>query len=200
MANREFEAGLEAAEVATLPKKIARQTLMKPYEERYRPELAHAERALILEVLDSAWKDHLYHMDHVRSGIGLSSYAQKDPKTEYKREGRRAFNDMWDRVGEQVTGAIFRLEQESKQFVGNLWRLTEARAVHAAAPAEVAPAPDAAPVGSPSGRADRQLNENRGDGGEEAVVTIQKSGPQVGRNDPCPCGSGKKYKKCHGAD
>ena len=199
-ANKEFEAGLEATQIATLPKKIARQTLMKPYEERYRPELAHAERALILEVLDTAWKDHLYHMDHVRSGIGLSSYAQKDPKTEYKREGRRAFNDMWDRVGEQVTGAIFRLEQESKQFVGNLWRLTEARAVHAAAPAETAPAPDAAPVGSPSGRADRQLSENRGEGGEEAVVTIHKSGPQVGRNDPCPCGSGKKYKKCHGAD
>ena len=198
-ANKEFEAGLEASQVATLPKKRARQVLMKPYEERYRPELAHAERALILEVLDTAWKDHLYHMDHVRSGIGLSSYAQKDPKTEYKREGRRAFNDMWDRVGEQVTGAIFRLEKESRQFVGNLWHLTQARAVHAAAPAETAPNPDAAPVGKPSGTVDRQLSENRGDGGEAAVVTIHNDGPQVGRNDPCPCGSGKKYKKCHGA-
>ncbi|NNJ27493.1 Protein translocase subunit SecA [Planctomycetes bacterium LzC2] len=200
-ANKEFEAGLEAAEVATLPKARARQVLLKPYEERYRPELAHAERLLILEVLDTAWKDHLYHMDQVRSGIGLSSYAQKDPKTEYKREGRKAFNDMWDRVGEQVTRAIFRLERDSKQFVGNLWQLTEQKAIHAAPTADTAPAPDHA--GGVEGRGERQreLSTNRGDGeGEATVAPIKNTAPDVGRNDPCPCGSGKKYKKCHGAD
>ena len=199
-ANQEFEAGLEAAQVATLPKARARQVLLKPYEERYRPELAHAERLLILEVLDTAWKDHLYHMDQVRSGIGLSSYAQKDPKTEYKREGRKAFNDMWDRVGEQVTRAIFRLERDSKQFVGNLWHLTQARAVHAAPTADTAPNPDHAGAGARSSAADRNLSTNRGGAEPDAPVEpIKNDGPHVGRNDPCPCGSGKKYKKCHGA-
>ena len=200
-ANQEFEAGLEAAQVATLPKARARQALLKPYEERYRPELAHAERLLILEVLDTAWKDHLYHMDQVRSGIGLSSYAQKDPKTEYKREGRKAFNDMWDRVGEQVTRAIFRLERDSKQFVGNLWHLTQARAIHAAPTADTAPNPDhGGAVDRPASRGqERDLSTNRG-GEPEAVATIKNAEPAVGRNDPCPCGSGKKYKKCHGAD
>ena len=190
-ANQEFEAGLEATQIATLPKARARQALMKPYEERYRPELAHAERALILEVLDTAWKDHLYHMDHVRSGIGLSSYAQKDPKTEYKREGRKAFNDMWDKVGEQVTSAIFRLEQESRQFVGGLSRLTEARAVHAAPVEE-----ELVPAG---GGPPQNLSENRGGESDAPVAPIHNDEPKVGRNDPCPCGSGKKYKKCHGA-
>ncbi|WP_449224223.1 SEC-C metal-binding domain-containing protein [Alienimonas californiensis] len=200
-ANKEFEAGLEATQIATLPKARARQVLLKPYEERYRPELAHAERLLILEVLDGAWKDHLYHMDQVRSGIGLSSYAQKDPKTEYKREGRKAFNDMWDRVGEQVTRAIFRLERDSQQFVGGLWRLTEARAVHAAPAADTAPSPDHSAGDAPSGRgAEPDLSTNRGGEGEVAVAPIHNTGPDVGRNDPCPCGSGKKYKKCHGAD
>ncbi len=112
---------------------------------------------------------------------------------------------MWDRVGEQVTRAIFRLERDSKQFVGNLWQLTEARAIHAAALGGHRPRPDHgghvdAPAASGGGgRGERELSTNRGGGEPEAVVTIHNDGPAVGRNDPCPCGSGKKYKKCHGS-
>ena len=98
--------------------------MLHAYDKRYRPELYQVERALILEILDTAWKDHLYYMDHLRSGIGLVGYAQLDPKVEYKREGRKTFLSMWDRVAQQVTSAIFRIEKESPGFVGSLWQIT----------------------------------------------------------------------------
>ena len=190
--NQEFKSDIEPGQVAVLPKAEARRRLLKPYEQQFRPELAHAERSLVLEVLDTAWKDHLYYMDQLRSGIGLVGYAQKDPKTEYKREGRKAFLQMWDRIGEQVTGAIFRLEQESQAFVGNLWQITAA--THAA-PAETLP------ESTRDGSVEQNgYSENRGgEGPVQTVEPIHNDQPKVGRNDPCPCGSGKKYKKCHGA-
>ncbi|MFN9975728.1 MAG: hypothetical protein ACK58T_38125, partial [Phycisphaerae bacterium] len=86
--------------------------------------MQQTERSVLLEILDTAWKDHLYFMGHLRQGIGFVGYAQKDPRTEYKREGRRAFNSMWDRIGEQVTQLIFRIEHESPNFVGSLWQIT----------------------------------------------------------------------------
>ena len=99
------------------------------YDTRFRPEMSQTERTLILEVLDTAWKDHLYYMDHVRSGIGLVSYAQKDPKTEYRREGMGAFQQMWKSVGLQVTSAIFRLERESSEVAQSVFH--ESAASHA---------------------------------------------------------------------
>src|SRR5690606_22607468 len=90
-ANDEFDAELDPADLERLTRDDARQRVLSLFDSRYRPELCHAERMLLLEVLDAAWKDHLYHMDQVRSGIGLWGYAQKDPKVEYKREGRQAF-------------------------------------------------------------------------------------------------------------
>lgn len=187
-ANRQFHADLKTDDVATLPKTQARLKLLQQYETRYRPELSHAERSLVLEVLDSAWKEHLYYMDHLRSGIGLVGYAQKDPKVEYKREGRKAFLSMWERIDEQVTGAIFRMERENADYVGHLWQITSE--THAA-PVEAAPEP--------------QYQESSGQSQPEpgapdkAIEPIKNAEPKVGRNDPCPCGSGKKYKKCHGA-
>jgi preprotein translocase subunit SecA len=122
-------------------------------------------------------------MDHLRSGIGLVGYAQKDPKVEYKREGRKAFTNMWDRIGQQVTQAIFRLEKESPGFVSSLWQITATK--H-----EEAPSASAA-----------QSEEGQLPGQSDIVVeTIRNHEEKVGRNDPCPCGSGKKYKKCHGAN
>ncbi len=164
------------------------QMVLGAYDNRFRPEMSQTERTLILEVLDTAWKDHLYYMDHVRSGIGLVSYAQKDPKTEYRREGMGAFLQMWKSVGLQVTSAIFRLERESTQVVESVFQ--ESSAQHAEFQEEqMEPQmPDAPP---PSG------NSNRSDDAPP-VKPIRNLMPQVGRNDPCPCGSGKKYKKCHG--
>jgi preprotein translocase subunit SecA len=125
-------------------------------------------------------------MDHLRSGIGLVGYAQLDPKVEYKREGRKTFLSMWDRVAQQVTSAIFRIEKESPGFVGSLWQIT------AVSHAEAAPMTEE--TANPEGQVE-------GTGPTVAVVEpIHNRGPKVGRNDPCPCGSGKKYKKCHGAN
>ncbi|MFV0445331.1 MAG: preprotein translocase subunit SecA, partial [Planctomycetaceae bacterium] len=95
-ANQEFEESLQLDQIEPLDRDHVRQAVLQAYDRRYRPEFGHAERMLLLDVLDHAWKEHLYFMDHLRSTIGLASYAQKDPKVEYKREGMKAFESMWD--------------------------------------------------------------------------------------------------------
>jgi len=188
-ANERFKCDLKADELKSLNRDQLRTRIYQEYQRRYRPELWHSERVLILEVLDTAWKDHLYYMDHLRSGIGLMGYAQKDPKVEYRREGMRAFRDMWDRVHGQVSQAIFRLEKQSPEFVGSLWVITATE--HAAAQ----------PVTEDGSDGRRGNGARRPEPGQEvrAVEPIRNRGPKIGRNDPCPCGSGKKYKKCCGA-
>jgi preprotein translocase subunit SecA len=159
--------------------------LQQGIEQLFRPEMRQTERSVLLEFLDTAWKDHLYFMGHLKQGIGFVGYAQKDPRTEYKREGRRAFLAMWERISEQVTQAVFRIEHESPGFVGSLWKIT-------ATEHDVA-----API--PESKVD-ELQTNAPEAGEEGKTTapIINAGPRVGRNDDCPCGSGKKYKKCCG--
>jgi preprotein translocase subunit SecA len=184
-AKDEFGLQIDPGELEPLDYSAARERVLHAYDTRYRPELYQVERALILEVLDTAWKDHLYYMDHLRSGIGLVGYAQLDPKVEYKREGRKTFLAMWERVAQQVTSAIFRIEKESPGFVGSLWQITAVS--HA----------EAAPMTTETAGPDGQ----EGTGPTVAVVEpIHNRAPKVGRNDPCPCGSGKKYKKCCGSN
>ena len=189
-AHEQFKADLEVDDLLPLAREQARRRVVGEYEARFRPELREAERALLLEVLDTAWKDHLYYMDHLRQGIGLVGYAQKDPKVEYKREGMKAFEGMWKGIGQQVTGSIFRLEQESPGFVGSLWQITST--THDEPPPDfdagaegLSGDPDQPPSSSPNS-------------GEKAIEPIRNRGERVGRNDVCPCGSGKKYKNCHG--
>jgi len=173
-----LHAELDPTQLQALPRSGARQSVQGKIDERYRPELSQAERALILEVLDTAWKDHLYYMDHLRSGIGLQSYAQKDPKVEYKKQGMRAFETMWTSVADRVTDAIFRLEEANPEFLGSLWKVSST--VH-----ESAPTPE--------------MEEGPGqNAGSErtAIEPIRNKGKRVGRNEPCPCGSGKKFKNC----
>ncbi len=192
-ANQEFQASLEQDEFSNADREVATNLLLREYDSHYRPEFSQAERMILLEVLDHAWKEHLYFMDHLRSGIGLVSYAQKDPKVEYKREGMKAFDQMWQRVGEQVTAAIFRVETESPDFVGSLWNISSA--THAV--------PDAAPAEQPAsnGSAPPEMSPGAEPGSTpQTVDPIRNFGDKVGRNDPCPCGSGKKYKKCCGAN
>jgi preprotein translocase subunit SecA len=152
-------------------------------DERYRPEMRRMERALVLELLDTAWKDHLLVMDHLRNSVGLRGYAQVDPKVEYKREGMRTFDAMWDSVGQRVTDLIYRMEQLDESFIGSQW--TEAREVHQEAPAatEIAAQQQAAIDGTQTG---------------QKTEPIRNRQQRVGRNDPCPCGSGKKFKACCG--
>jgi preprotein translocase subunit SecA len=126
-------------------------------------------------------------MDHLRSGIGLVGYAQKDPKTEYKKEGMRAFDQMWERIGEQVTASIFRIEVQSPEFVGSLWDVS---------------ATSHADAGSVYDDVESEQTESGGPqpGADvEVIQPIRNTAPRIGRNDPCPCGSGKKYKKCCGS-
>lgn len=189
-ANQEFQAGLDAATLTGADRQTARRVVLQGYERRFRPELYQTERSLILDVLDTAWKDHLYFMDHLRQGIGLVGYAQKDPKVEYRREGMKAFESMWDRIAGQVTGAIFRIEQQSPEFVGSLWRISAA--THEA-PVDDTPAAQSSSNGRNGDHAPLPGQSNK------AVEPIRNFGQKVGRNDPCPCGSGKKYKKCCGA-
>ena len=100
-------------------------------EDRYRPEMRRMERSLVLQILDTAWKDHLLAMDHLRSSVGLRGYAQVDPKVEYKREGMRTFELMWTSVAERVTDLVFRMEQLD-EFAGSTW--VESEAIHEEAP------------------------------------------------------------------
>ncbi len=136
----------------------------------------------MLQLLDSGWKEHLLVMDHLRSSVGLRGYAQVDPKVEYKREGMRLFENMWNAVGERVTDLIFRMEQLDEGFVSSTW--TETAAIHedsSGAATEIARQQQAAIEGT-------QVDHKH--------EPIRNRQPRVGRNELCPCGSGKKYKSC----
>jgi preprotein translocase subunit SecA len=128
------------------------------------------ERWIMLHVIDSQWKDHLLSMDHMKEGIGLRGYGQRDPLTEYKREAYDLFEEMVDRVRTTVTELLFKMQ--------------------------VAPesAPPPAPRPTPAARPAPSVTFSRGPA--ERRPEAARSGQKVGRNDPCPCGSGKKYKKC----
>jgi len=149
-------------------------------EQDLSPELMRfLEKTFMLQVIDHHWKDHLLGMDHLRDGIGLRGYGQKDPLIEYKREGFDLFSGMMERVKSDTLDRLFHV-----QAVRNEGQ-----------PAAPAPTPPPPPVIS---RPQPPLILNRG---EEPIAaqTVQRSDSKVGRNDPCPCGSGKKFKKCHGA-
>jgi preprotein translocase subunit SecA len=141
------------------------------------------ERIIMLQIVDTQWKDHLYAMDHLKEGIGLRGYGQRDPLIEYKKESFAMFEAMWDRI-----------EEESVRYLFLLQPMREA-------PAEARPQARPTkllfndPAASPSVFARR---ESKG-GADAAVKTVKRASAKVGRNAPCPCGSGKKYKKCCGA-
>jgi preprotein translocase subunit SecA len=160
----------------------ARDILWNTFDDRFRPEMKRMERSLLLNQLDTSWKNHLYTMDHLRQGIGLVGYAQLDPKTEYKRQGMKEFEAMWEGVQDKVSDVVFRMEDD-ESFQESVWSI--GAAVHEAAPRAIdsmRAQQDAAIAGSQQSQAKKEPIRNR----------TQK----VGRNDPCPCGSGKKYKNC----
>jgi preprotein translocase subunit SecA len=149
------------------------------------PVLRRYEQWLYLQAIDQQWKDHLLSMDHLRQGIGLRGYGQKDPKQEYKKEGYEMFVQMTWRVKSAVVGNLLRLQlvrQETAEEIEQKRLAAQRRAMQRITETHAAAA---------------------GDDGEEKPrakqETVVRTHPKVGRNDPCPCGSGKKYKKCHGA-
>jgi preprotein translocase subunit SecA len=174
-------AELSRDDLAKLDRDAAWRKVSQVVEDHFRPEMRRMERALLLQILDSAWKEHLLAMDHLRSSVGLRGYAQVDPKVEYKREGMALFEQMWMSVGNYVTDLIFRMEQLDEGFVGSTWVETAAIKEEARPASEIERQQQAAIAGT---EADQKLEP------------IRNLGPRVGRNDPCPCGSRKKYKQC----
>ncbi|MEO8432966.1 MAG: preprotein translocase subunit SecA [Acidobacteriota bacterium] len=143
------------------------------------------EKFVMLQVVDQQWKDHLLAIDHLKEGIGLRGYGQRDPLVEYKKESFELFTVMKERIEDQIVQYLFRLQPVLREGEGEV---TEERREPVPLPKRSAPNVNYSYGAAASGGADAK------------VETIQRQAPKVGRNDPCPCGSGKKYKKCHGAE
>jgi preprotein translocase subunit SecA len=145
------------------------------------------EKAIMLQVLDSQWKDHLAAMDYLRQGIHLRGYAQKNPKEEYKREAFALFSGMLVRIKHDVISLLARLEVRAEADVAALAEQQrpppEMHYLHPTVSAAAA---------EPEGEAETEVEV------AARPETVVRSQPKVGRNQPCPCGSGKKYKHCHG--
>ena len=161
------------------------------------------ERDVALQIVDTQWKDHLYSLDHLKEGIGLRGYGQRDPLVEYKKESFALFQDMRGRVEEEIVRWLFGLRPVIEDEVVK--------------PMVAAPQRRATPLtlNQPAGRLDPGVRRGEVEVGRSRhrsgrhrsrrasavttlVKTVRREEPKVGRNDPCPCGSGKKYKKCHG--
>lgn len=192
------ELGVEttASELESMPRQDARLLLVNALDARHRPEMREMEKVLVLQILDSSWMEHLRAMDHLRSSVGLQGYAQIDPKVEYKRVGMKIFAEMWDGISDKVTDLIFRVEQFDPEFLsylGNRWQLDRAQSIHQSAPSELAATPAAGGVRAQQDAAIAASQQTP----EKKLEPVRNVGKKVGRNDPCPCGSGKKFKACH---
>ncbi len=202
------ELGVESTgpELAAAGPDAAARRLADALDARHRPEMREMEKVLLLQILDSSWMEHLRAMDHLRSSVGLRGYAQVDPKVEYKREGMKIFEEMWGGVSDRVTDLVFRMEQVDPDFLsylGSRWQLSKARTIHGAPPPEAAAvtAAPAAAAGSIRAQQDAAIEASKQTATK--IAPVRNAEKKVGRNDPCPCGSGKKFKACHmrkGAD
>ncbi len=177
------------------------------YEEKEKmvgPDLLRrVERDIMLQIVDAQWKDHLYSLDHLKEGIGLRGYGQRDPLVEYKKESFTLFQDMKDRIEEEMVRYVMWLRPVINEEAAAVARPTPRRAtpITMSKPAaETVPAfAGAARSASSAPASARQAPQPARTGGDDVIKTVRREEPKVGRNDPCPCGSGKKYKKCHGA-
>ncbi len=192
------------------------EAVIKRYEEKEKQFGADLmrwlERRIILDVVDSQWKDHLLSLDHLKEGIGLRGYGQKDPLVEFKKEAFILFEDMMARIDNETIRYLFHIqmqqgEQPPAQGAGQPTpppqpvrpRADAAIASAAARASEPQHLPSVArEIERRQQRHQRDLQYQTGPAQAEAPKPV-RAGAKVGRNEPCPCGSGKKYKKCHGA-
>ncbi|HLG21416.1 MAG TPA: SEC-C metal-binding domain-containing protein, partial [Candidatus Manganitrophaceae bacterium] len=173
----------EALGFPNVGREALKEEVIRRVQEAYRKKesefdptmMRRLETMVFLRMIDSHWKDHLLGMDYLKEGIGLRGYGQKDPLSEYKREGFEMFSAMIDRIKRDAVSHLFRV-QVMKQGGGRQ-------------------AEESAPIAGLFPKA-QQMQLNRGE--SEPVRTVHREGKKIGRNDLCPCGSGKKYKKCHG--
>ena len=174
----------QEVEIAELTCEDLKERLLKTIKETYGlrekqmgdEKIRWLEKRIMLYVIDTIWKDHLLSMDHLKEGIGLRGYAQKNPLNEYKKEGYEMFVGMIERIKQGIMEYLFRVQvaTEEEQEIGFMPRRQQKTLEHHGGPPE-----------------------SRGGGGVQ--TTVKRNTEKVGRNQPCPCGSGKKYKKCCGA-
>ena len=177
--NFRFDPSPETKEGLTLQTltELAVERITQAYEDKEKrftpPMLRQLEKIIMLQTIDGLWKDHLLNMDHLKEGIGLRGYGQKNPLQEYQKEGFNMFEEMARRIQEDVVQKLFTVEIARESVAQDL---------------EVRQA-----------RSQRMVLSHGGEGFDAArAAPVRRQGEKVGRNDPCPCGSGKKYKRCHG--
>jgi preprotein translocase subunit SecA len=146
-------------------------------------ELRLFEKRIMLDILDNLWKEHLAAMDYLRQGIHLRAYAQKQPKQEYKREAFELFESLLQDVKVEVVRFLSRVQFKADENAQALEDRRRAEAARNTMVFEKSDAPDESEADAPSAA---------------QAAPFVRSGKKVGRNEPCPCGSGKKYKACHG--
>ena len=197
VANR-FVTAVPPDEFVDEPPAERRERLRELAHTFLRRELTELERNVLLQIFDETWKDHLYAMDQLRDSIGLRSIAQRDPVTEYKREGSKLFTEFMRALRDKVTDVIFRVRLASSDAMRDVYGQVqetfdphESYGVDSSAAVE-AMRNAALPAGAESEPADEPEDT------DQPVAPIVNAAPKIGRNDPCPCGSGKKYKHCCG--
>jgi preprotein translocase subunit SecA len=155
---------------------LATERVHQLYDQREReftePVMRQIEKIVMLQTLDSLWKDHLLAMDHLKEGIGLRGYGQKNPLVEYQKEGFEMFEAMMRVMQQDVVEKVFSVQVRREQ--------------------------DVAQIEQQQQRPQKVVMSHGGDTVDPASAPVKREGDKVGRNDPCPCGSGKKYKRCHG--
>jgi preprotein translocase subunit SecA len=172
------------------------------YEEKEKeitPEIMHVveQRYLLLPIIDRQWVDHLYVMDHLKTGIGLRGYGQKDPRVEYEKEAFDIFESLKSNIADEAIKGVFRVVVEQAP-PGEMPPPPYAMPPPSMqSPNQPTGAPELMPVGPPPPPRPQRLRTNRDEG--EPSKPTHRDQPKVGRNELCPCGSGKKYKRCHGA-
>jgi preprotein translocase subunit SecA len=159
---------------------IAKELMDKKFAQYEEEQVKYAIREILLSIFDQHWKDHLLSMDHLKEGINLRAYAQKDPMTEYKRESFSLFENMKVEVKKSVVQNIFSVQLYTQAEIEELKRRQQEMLE-----AQI--------------EAHKRAQEAAEKASEGKAAPVQRSANKVGRNDPCPCGSGKKFKHCHGA-
>jgi preprotein translocase subunit SecA len=185
----------KSAEYSGLTKFGLTEKLQQAAAEHYRRKeeflgeevMRHLERYALLSTIDTEWREHLYEMDQMKSGINLRAYGQRDPLIEYKKEAFNMFNELVDRIDKTAVSLVFKLQPVDQNQVQQRRQQSQARlrSVHESISGMASVLPES-----------EQPQETM----PEKHKPLVRDMPKVGRNDPCPCGSGKKYKKCHGTD
>ncbi len=202
-------AGKDREEIRRLLQSAARDAYEKK-EAEVTPEILRVveQRYLLLPIIDRQWVDHLYVMDHLKTGIGLRGYGQKDPRVEYEKEAFEIFESLKNNIADEAISGAFKVVIEhgpppdqmgpGMQFEPIPTGELVPQAMPAGPPGRLAPAQAEQLLGPMPGtnRRPQQLHTNKGD--EEPAKPTQRDQPKVGRNELCPCGSGRKFKKCHG--